>query len=165
MIMNLQRLIAPSVLALAASAAFADDKEDWQKRLDVYTTAFKKKDTKAMAAWAKANCDPTFKFIPLKAGPLGLDDWIKQESAMATAAEKTTVYEMHVDVAKATNVYANAMTTNHFAAMTKMDGKVGLYKYDFSAVVQSSIKNGKRVITFLHIISGKKTFNGKTLPK
>jgi hypothetical protein len=165
--MNSIRLLALGTALLVSSAVFAQTKEEWQKKLDSYTSAYKRKDAKAMTAFVKANFSPDFRFIPLKGGPITADQWLAKEIAQATMADKTTVFDMKVQVAQNSAIYASCMTANRLTAQTKMEpnGKVGIYDFNYKGTVQANLKNGKVVITYIRVISGKKTFDGKVLPK
>jgi len=165
--MNSTRFLAIGGMFLVTSAAFAQTAADWQKKLDSYTSAYKRKDTKAMTAFVKANFSPDFRFIPLKGGPMKADQWLAKEIAQATMAEKTTVFDMKVQVAQNSAIYATCLTANRLTAQTKMEpnGKVGVYDFSYKGTVQADLKNGKVLIHYIRVISGKKTFDGKVLPK
>ncbi|MEI7985346.1 MAG: hypothetical protein WCI55_06930 [Armatimonadota bacterium] len=165
--MNSTRFLAVGGMLLVTSAAFAQTAADWQKKLDSYTAAYKRKDTKAMTAFVKANFGPDFRFIPLKGGPINADQWLAKEIAQATMAEKTTVFDMKVQVAQNSAAYATAITSNRLTAQTKMEpnGKVGIFDFAYKGTVQADLKNGKVIIHYIRVISGKKTFDGKVLPK
>jgi hypothetical protein len=165
--MNSTRLFAFGAAALVSCTAFAQTTAEWQKKFDSYTAAYKRKDVKAMTAWAKANLSPEFRFIPLKGGPITADAWLAKEIAQSTMAVKTTVFDIKADVAQNSNVYATCRTSNRLTSQTKMDanGKVGIYDFDYKGTVQADLKDGKVLIHYIRVISGKKTFDGKVLPK
>jgi hypothetical protein len=165
--MNSTRLLALGTALLVSSSVFAQSVAEWQKKLDSYTAAYKRKDTKAMTAFVKAHFGPDFRFIPLKGGPIKADQWLAKEIAQATMAEKTTVFDMKVQVAQNSALYATCLTSNRLTAQTKMEpnGKVGIYDFSYKGTVQADLKNGKVIIHYIRVISGKKTFDGKILPK
>jgi hypothetical protein len=165
--MNSKRLLAIGAALFATSAVYAQTVAEWQAKLDSYTSAYKRKDTKAMTAFVKANFSPDFRFIPLKGGPMTADQWLAKEIAQSTMATKTTVFDMHVDTAQNSKIYATCITSSHLTAQTKMDanGKVGIFDFNYKGTVQADLKNGKVVIHYIRVISGKKTFDGKVLPK
>lgn len=165
--MNSKRFLTFGIALLASASVFAQSAADWQKMLDSYTSAYKRKDVKAMTAFVKNNFGPDFRFIPLKGGPINAEQWLAKEIAQSTMAVKTTVFDMKVQVAQNSNVYATALTANRLTAQTKMEpnGKVGIYDFSFKGTVQADLKNGKMVIHYIRVISGKKTFDGKVLPK
>ena len=120
-----------------------------------------------MTAFVKANFGPDFRFIPLKGGPINAEQWLAKEIAQATMAEKTTVFDMKVQVAQNSAIYATCLTANRLTAETKMEpnGKVGIFDFAYKGTVQADLENGKVIIHYIRVISGKKTFDGKVLPK
>ena len=154
-----------AVLVLGTSAAFADMKSDWQKKLDAYCAAMKRKDLKACTAIIKENFSPDFKYIPLKGKTIGLDEWLSLGKMEMDMTEKVTRMSYTIDKVTMGKDSATMKTTIKFGGIVKMDptSKAGIMKGS-STSDQKMVKKGEKWwITEIKATSEKTTFNGKPM--
>ena len=154
-----------AVLLLGTSAAFADMKSDWQKKLDAYCAAMKRKDVKACMAIVKDNFSPDFKYIPMKGKTIGLKEWLDQGKMEIEMTEKVKTMVFTIDKVTMGKDSAVMKTTIKFDGTVKMDpkAKAAVMKGTSTADQKMVKKGGKWWITEIKATSEKTTLDGKPM--
>ena len=157
-------LVAASAV-LIASSSFADLKSDWQKKLDAYVAAMKKKDIKACTAIINENFSPDFKYIPMKGKTIGIKEWLDLGKMEIDMTEKVTTMTYKIDKVTMGKDSATMKTTLKFEGTVKMDpkAKAGVMKGSSTSDQKMVRKGGKWWITEIKSTSEKTTFNGKPM--
>ncbi len=159
------KFIVIGAIVLAGTSAFADLKSDWQKKLDSYCAAMKKKDLKTCTAIIKENFAPEFKYVPMKGKPTGLDQWLAEAKMEMGMTEKVTAMAFTIDKVTMGKDSAVMKTTIKFEGTVKMDpkSKAGVMKGNSTADQKMVKKGGKWWITEIKVTSEKATYNGKPM--
>ena len=152
-------------VAFTSFVATADMKSDWQKKLDTYCAAMRRKDLKACTAIIKDNFSPDFKYIPLKGKTIGLEEWLGEAKMEMQMTEKVTKMSYKIDSVKQTKDTAVMKTTLKFEGLVKMDpkSKAGVMTGASSSDQKMVKKGGKWWIVEIKETSGKSTYNGKPM--
>ena len=158
-------LMLGAVLILGTTTAFADLKSDWQKKLDAYVAAMKRKDLKACTAIINENFSPDFKYIPLKGKTIGINEWLDLGKMEIEMTEKVTTMVYKIDSVKMDKDSAIMKTTLKFKGTVKMDpkGKAGVMTGLSTSDQKMVKKGGKWWITEIKETTGKSTYNGKPM--
>ena len=156
-------LMLGAVFVLGTTTAFADMKSEWQKKLNAYCAAMKRKDLKACTAIIKENFSPDFKYIPLKGKTISLDEWLGEAKMEMQMTEKVSTMAFTIDKVTMGKDSAMMKTTIKFEGTVKMDpkAKAGTMKGNSSADQKMVKKGSKWWITEIKVTSEKTTFNGK----
>ena len=158
-------LMFGAVLLLGTTTAFADLKSDWQKKLDAYVAAMKKKDLKACTVIINENFSPDFKYIPMKGKTIGIKEWLDLGKMEIGMTEKVTTMTYKIDKVTMGKNSAVMKTTIKFEGTVKMDpkAKAGVMKGTSTSDQKMVKKGGKWWITEIKSTSEKTTFNGKPM--
>ena len=158
-------MMVGSVIVLGTGTAMADMKSDWQKKLDAYCAAMKRKDLKTCTAIIKENFSPDFKYVPMKGKTIGMKEWIDLGKMEMDMTEKVTRMTYVIDSVKTGKDSAMMKTTLKFEGMVKMDPKTkaGTMKVSSTSDQKMVKKGGKWWITEIKATGEKTTFNGKPM--
>jgi hypothetical protein len=150
---------------LVTTSAFADLKTDWQKKMDMYCAAQKRKDVKGATAIIKENFAPEFKFIPLKGKAIGLSEWLAQGKMEIEMSETVKAMSITISDVKMGKDSAMMKTVVAFEGTVKMDpkAKAGVMKVSSTAEQKMVKKGGKWWIAEIRQIAEKATYNGKPM--
>ena len=153
-----------AVVAIVGSVG-ADIKSDWQKILDSYCTAAKKKDLKTADKIVRANFSKDFKFVSSKGVTQNLEEWIKGGHDEMNMTSKVNTFSLHIDSLKPGKATSEMMMTITFAGMVQLDpkGKPGEMKYVGKSATTLTKSGSKWLISKIVEKSGNTTFNGKPL--
>jgi hypothetical protein len=153
------------IFVAATALLLITPKSDWQKKLDNYCAAMRRKDLKACTAIIKDNFSPDFKYIPLKGKTIGLDEWLAEGKMEMQVTEKVTMMSYKINSVKQGKDSAVMKTTLKFEGMVKMDpkAKAGIMTGNSSSDQKMVKKDGKWWIVEIKETSGKATYNGKPM--
>ena len=166
--MNPNRVLLGAAALLITTSAFADLKSDWQKKMDNFCAAQKRKDVKTCVTIIKNEFAPEFKFIPLKGKSINLSEWIaqsKMEIEMSGKVKHFTITINKVTMGKG-GTTATMTTTVSYQGTVKMDPKAKEQVMKvLSDAEQKMVKKGdKWWILEIKQKNEKATLDGKPMP-